>query len=104
MWWIPLCINAVITIFITQIFLGLFDEATMATLMCLAVDKDLNGEPKYGPPTFHEKLDKVFDEYDQKFGGGGQATVVVQNQVVQPPAPPVQQQPVYQPAPQYMPQ
>jgi hypothetical protein len=29
--------------------MGLFDEAIMATLLCLAVDMDLNdGEPKFG--------------------------------------------------------
>lgn len=43
----------VITIFISGQMLGLFDEAIMATLLCLAVDMDLNdGVPKFGSPSF----------------------------------------------------
>ena len=47
-------------------FLGLFDEATLATLMSLAVDLDLNSDrndnqPKYGPPSFHKKMAKIFE-------------------------------------------
>ena len=46
-----------------MITLGLFDDAIRATLMCLAIDMDLNnGSPQYGPPTFHEKLDAIRDE------------------------------------------
>lgn len=46
-----------------MITLGLFDDAIRATLMCFAIDMDLNnGSPQYGPPTFHEKLEEIMDE------------------------------------------
>jgi hypothetical protein len=34
--------------------LSLFDEAVVALLTCHAIDSDLHGTPKYGPPTFHD--------------------------------------------------
>jgi hypothetical protein len=52
-----------ITIVISNIFLGLFDEAVLATLHCMAMDMELNeGRPKYGPPNFHEKIKEVLGE------------------------------------------
>ena len=37
--------------------LGIYQWAITATLLCLAVDMDLNGEkPYFGPPKFHEKM------------------------------------------------
>lgn len=60
--WTPLAIAGVITFFIAIVFLGPFDEAVTATLMCLAVDIELNGEPKHGPPSYHDKLDAIFGE------------------------------------------
>ena len=62
-WQVPVGINVIVTFFLCIVFLGLFDDATMATLMCLAIDKDLHdGTPKYGPPTFHKKLDAIFGD------------------------------------------
>lgn len=58
----PLTVTAVITFFIVLVFLGPFDEAVTATLMCLAVDLELNGEPKHGPPSYHDKIDAMFEE------------------------------------------
>lgn len=44
-----------------SIFLSQFDEAALATLMSMAIDQELNnGEPKFGPPTYHDKLNKIF--------------------------------------------
>ena len=44
--WGPIVIIALSTFVTAQIFLGLFDEATIATLHCLAIDMDLNeGKP-----------------------------------------------------------
>lgn len=60
--WSPLIAVGVFTFFIAVVFLGPFDEAVTATLMCLAVDLELNGEPKHGPPSYHEKLDAIFDD------------------------------------------
>ena len=52
-----------ITIVISKIFLGLFDEAVLATLHCMAMDMELNeGRPKYGPPNFHEKIKEILGE------------------------------------------
>ena len=37
--------------------LGIYQWAITATLLCLAVDMDLNDEkPYFGPPKFHEKM------------------------------------------------
>lgn len=52
----PLAVVGVVTFISASIFLGIFDEVVLALMTCLAVDMDLNGEPKYGPPTFHDSL------------------------------------------------
>ena len=39
---------------IVSIFLGIFDEIVLSLMTCLAIDIDLNGDPEYGPPDFHE--------------------------------------------------
>jgi hypothetical protein len=36
----------------------------LSLLTCLSVDIDINGEPKHGPPTFHEKSKKAEDKSD----------------------------------------
>jgi len=60
---VPLIAIAVLSFLLSCITLGLFDDAIRATLMCFAIDMDLNGgSPKYGPPTFHEKLEEIMDE------------------------------------------
>jgi len=47
----------IISTLIPAVCLGLFDEAVVATLQCYAVDTDLhNGEQKFGPKSYHEKL------------------------------------------------
>jgi hypothetical protein len=54
----------------------MFDTAVLSLLTCLAIDIDNNGDPKYGPPTFHEKRDKVeaaskdMDTYGEMMEGG----------------------------------
>jgi hypothetical protein len=61
--WGPITMIAISTIITAHIFLCLFDEAVIATLHCLAIDLDLNeGKPKFGPPTFHQKIAKVYGE------------------------------------------
>jgi len=52
----PLAVVGLISFMSASIFLGLFDESVIAMMTCLAIDIDLNGEPKYGPPTFHDGL------------------------------------------------
>jgi len=53
----------ILTLLIADIFLGLFDEAVLSTLHCMAMDMELNGGyPKYGPPTYHEKMKEVLDD------------------------------------------
>jgi len=52
-----------LTLLIADIFLGLFDEAVISTLHCMAMDMELNGGyPKYGPPTYHEKMKEILDD------------------------------------------
>jgi len=61
----PMVIVGIVTFFTASIFLGLFDTAVMALMTSLAVDLDVHdGEPKFGPPTFHEGVNKV--KGDQK--------------------------------------
>ena len=92
---VPIITVAILSFLLCCITLGLFDDAIRATLMCFAIDMDLNnGSPQYGPPTFHEKLEEIMDE---KFvrninNGGNQAQVnnevPVQSYNAPPPPPP----------------
>lgn len=62
--WGPVAIIGITTFITAHIFLCLFDEATIATLHCLAIDMDLNeGKPQYGPPTFHDKIERVYGNH-----------------------------------------
>jgi len=55
----PLAIVLLVTFTAANIFLSLFDEAVLAMLVCLCVDKEINGgEARHGPPTFHDSFDK----------------------------------------------
>jgi len=64
--WCPLSIIIIASVITGSMFLGLFDEAIAGTLMCLAVDLELNnGETKFGPPSFHEKLDSIFNKHGE---------------------------------------
>lgn len=49
----------IISAIVVDIFLGLFDEAVLATIHCYALDVELNGTASYGPPTFHQKLAEI---------------------------------------------
>ena len=55
-----------ITFLVIEIFLGLFDEAVVSTLHCMAFDIELSNDerPKYGPPSFHEKMNEVLGNPD----------------------------------------
>ena len=57
----PFVVVAIVTYVSASIFLGLFDEAVLAMMNCLAIDTDLNGAPKFGPPTFHDAFDQDED-------------------------------------------
>lgn len=49
--------TAIITLITNIIFLGLFDEAILATLQCVAIDMDFNGgHPKYGSASFQTNI------------------------------------------------
>jgi choline transporter-like protein 2/4/5 len=63
--WGPIAVVAIETYMAASIFLGLFDESVLALLHCLCVDIDLNGEAKFGPPTFHDSLGKVEGAQDK---------------------------------------
>jgi hypothetical protein len=67
----PMVLVAVVTYFTASIFLGLFDTAVMALMTCLAVDLDVHGEPKWGPPTFHEGVQLVQDADKNTKDGNG---------------------------------
>lgn len=65
--WAPLMMVALTTYVTVNIFLGLFDESVMAMMTCLCADKDLNGggDPTWGPPTFHDKVNVFADDSKQ---------------------------------------
>jgi hypothetical protein len=56
----PIAVTALITWMCASLFLGIFENAVLALMMCLAADSDLHdGTPEYGPPTFHDGIAKV---------------------------------------------
>jgi len=69
----PMIVVAVITYVAASVFLGLFSNTVLALMTCLAIDIDLNGEPKFGPPTFHDSLDKFKTEKKNAIEDGGWA-------------------------------
>jgi hypothetical protein len=58
--WVPMIFVIIVTFIIAELFLGFFHQAVRATLMCLAVDIELNGEVKFGTPSFHEKIEGAY--------------------------------------------
>jgi len=58
--WGPVAVTGLLTFITASLFLGIFENAVLALMTCLAVDMDLHdGEPKYGPATFHDSIAKV---------------------------------------------
>ena len=58
--WGPVAVTGLITFITASLFLGIFENAVLALMTCLAVDMDLHdGTPKYGPATFHDRIEKV---------------------------------------------
>lgn len=56
----PFVVVALVTYITASLFLGLFETAVMALMTSLAIDMDLhNGQPKWGPPTFHDSINKM---------------------------------------------
>lgn len=57
---VPLLFVAFFTYFVTNIFLGMFDQGVMAMLTCVCCDQDLHeGKQGFGPDTFNNKIDKI---------------------------------------------
>jgi len=49
-----------VTKMIACLFLGIFDDAVIGTLHCMALDMELNGgTPSYGPPEYHKQLAEI---------------------------------------------
>jgi choline transporter-like protein 2/4/5 len=70
----PLAVVALVSYAAANIFLGLFDEAVLAMLVCLCVDKELNdGVALKGPPTFHDSFSKGEASNNKKVGDGYEA-------------------------------
>ena len=59
--WGPVAVSVLLTYMISSLFLGIFENAVLALMTCLSVDMDLNGdgEAKWGPRTFHEKIENM---------------------------------------------
>lgn len=63
----PVVVIAITTFITASVFLGLFDVTVIQLLTCYAVDLDTNnGQPKYGPPTFHNKTKNMEDDEIEK--------------------------------------
>jgi len=59
----PLILVGLVTFMAATIFLSTFDDATNATIHCLAFDMELNdGIPQFGPPSFHARIADIFPE------------------------------------------
>lgn len=69
--WGPIVLVAFITFVAASVFLGLFSNTVIALMTCLCIDVDLNGEPKFGPPTFHDSLDGFKHEKKDEIKSGG---------------------------------
>lgn len=60
---IPTTIVMVSSFITASLFIGLFSKAVVATLQSMAIDRDVhNGETKFGPPSYHKKLRKIYGE------------------------------------------
>jgi hypothetical protein len=55
----------VISFLVAVVTLGTFDEAVLSTMICFAIDCDLNdGHARFGPKSYHEKLRAIYgDDY-----------------------------------------
>jgi drug/metabolite transporter (DMT)-like permease len=53
--------NLIMTLFITRLFLGMFDDGVLGMLMSVGVDTDIHrGECQHGAPGYHRGLEKIF--------------------------------------------
>lgn len=66
----PFLVVAVFSYLTASVFLGLFDTAVLSLMTSLAIDMDLHdGNPAFGPPTFHESVQKIEkSKVDQETG------------------------------------
>jgi hypothetical protein len=56
----PVAAIAVTTFMTTFLFLSPFNDAVIATLLCFAVDAELNnGKPQFGSPSYQAKLIQI---------------------------------------------
>ena len=56
----PCIVVGCFTYFAASVFLSIFDTAVLSLMTALAIDMDMNGgEIKYGPPTFHDSVNKI---------------------------------------------
>ena len=69
--WGPMVVVALITYVAASVFLGLFSNTVLSLMTRLAIYVDLNGEPKFGPPTFHDSLDNFRVEKKNAIADGG---------------------------------
>lgn len=61
--WGPVIVVGIVSYIAASLFLSLFEEAVMALLTCVCVDMDMNnGEPVYGPATFHDSYNKIKED------------------------------------------
>jgi len=66
----PYIVCAIASYFTANLFLGMMDETVVALLTSLCIDRGVNGEgnEQYGPPTFHDSIEKM--PKDKKTEGG----------------------------------
>lgn len=88
--WPPIGVTALISFLCASLFLGIFENAVLALMTCLAVDMDLHdGVPQYGPATFHDGMAKIKKAHQESGDGvdeedaedGGKQTAKASNKV-----------------------
>ena len=61
--WAPLGIIFLATLFTSELFMSIFKQSIITTLMCFAYDLEVHGEVRYGPPDFHSNLATIQADY-----------------------------------------
>jgi len=60
---VPMIIVMFSSLITATLFIGLFSKAVVGTLQSMAIDRAVhNGETKFGPPSYHKKLRKIYGE------------------------------------------
>lgn len=69
----PVVVVGAVSFITASLFLALFDTTVMSLMTCLAVDMDVHdGNPEFGPPTFHDNIKKVETNHGKVMEAGNE--------------------------------